>query len=615
MPDKAYAQSISDVIRQGMALEAQGQYEQALYGYTNVISRNPYNQQMWSLYIQRGFVFFNGGRLDDAFKDFQAAGQLNPNEALCYMARGMAYASVGDYDRALADMNTALAKSPNEARYYFQRGYMNSLLNNYPAALADLDKSASLRTTKYEQAFDHAARAVVYARNQEFDKVEPEVTRALDIFNSSSQAEKVEAAALLSELALARALKNDVNGCKQIIDQAYQITPMPNLTRSRLLAVSCLWAGMTGNSTQVQSLGTQACALVPKYKWVQAVCNAGATALQATSGGTMVATQNTGQNNYPVASGTTNNTTVTQTPSHTTTVVSNNPSASKADKPINDKWALVVGISKFQDPSISKLKYSAKDARDFADFLVSKCNFKRDHVRLLLDEQATQRRILEELGDKFLPRVADQDDLVVFYFSSHGSPAKRDSRPEYRPKNYLIAYDTNKSSLFASGINVNDLSQLIKERVPTERILIVLDACHSGAADANAKDGAQPGSINPEQIAGVGQMVICSSGGDERSWESKRYANGVFTKHLMEALVQKRKIKDAFAYMEDTVTREVKEDEAAKQTPVIKDQWTGADVSLLAEPFKPRQFPASVKQILQPDSFTSPPQMVPNKPR
>ena len=179
----------------------------------------------------------------------------------------------------------------------------------------------------------------------------------------------------------------------------------------------------------------------------------------------------------------------------------------------------------------------------------------------------------------------------------------------------MIAYDTNKSSLFASGINVNDLSQLIKERVPTERILIVLDACHSGAADANAKDGAQPGSINPEQIAGVGQMVICSSGGDERSWESKRYANGVFTKHLMEALVQKRKIKDAFAYMEDTVTREVKEDEAAKQTPVIKDQWTGADVSLLAEPFKPRQFPASVKQILQPDSFTSPPQMVPNKPR
>ncbi len=99
-------------------------------------------------------------------------------------------------------------------------------------------------------------------------------------------------------------------------------------------------------------------------------------------------------------------------------------------------------------------------------------------------------------------------------------------------------------------------------------------------------------------------MVICSSKSDERSWESKRYANGVFTKHLMDALIEKRKIKDAFTHMEDTVAREVKEDEAARQTPVMKDQWSGADVSLMAQPFKPRSFPASVKEKLSPDSMT-----------
>ncbi len=595
-------QQITAVLTQGTAYEAQGQYQEALQHYNNAISTSPYNPKFWSFYLSRGLIFFQLGNINAAGNDFQAAGTLNPNEALCYMARGMACAALGNYDQGLIDMNAALSRKPNEAKFWFQRAYLYSLVNNYPQALSDLDKAASLRTSNHERAYDHAARAVVYGRNNEFDKVESEVTAALNIFNSSTQAEKVESAPILSECALARALRNDVAGCKQLIDLGNTITPISNLTRSRLLAVTALWNGMQGRVAEVQMIGKQACDLAPNYKWVTAICTTALDVAQQKSGGTMVA-----QQPYVPSANVSTTTTTTQTPNKTTTVMTQGPKAS--DKPIDDKWALVVGISKFQDGTIGKLKYSAKDARDFAEFLVAKCNFKRDHVRLLLDEQATQRRILEELGDKFLPRVADPNDLVVFYFSSHGSPAKADSsqvEKGYRPKNYLIAYDTSKTSLFASGINVNDLTQLMKERVPTDRILIVLDACHSGAADANAKDGDDPRNIDPEQVAGTGQMVICSSKSDERSWESKRYANGVFTKHLMEALLEKRKIKEAFAHMEDTVAREVKEDEAARQTPVMKDQWSGADVSLLAQPFKPRSFPAAVKEKLAPDSWSSP---------
>jgi tetratricopeptide (TPR) repeat protein len=597
LPEPANAQTpaqIQNVIKQAAALEAQGMYQNAGNLLTQSINYNPKNPNFWGLYLSRGFIWFQMGNVTAAGNDFEAAGTLNSNEGLCYMARGMAFAALGNYDRAMADMNVAISRKPDEAKFVFQRAYVNSLINNYPQAMADLAKSASLRTSQHERAYDHAARAVVYGRNNEFAKIEPEVTAALNIFNSSSPTEKAEAAPILSECALARALNSDIAGCKQIIDLANSITPISNLTRARLLAVTALWNGMQGKVAEATMIGTQACALSPDYKWVKAICTTALDiAQQKSGGGTMVAQQ-------PVTT-----TTTTQTPTKTTTVVTQGPKAS--DKPIEDKWALVVGISKFQDGSIGRLKYSAKDAKDFAEFLVAKCNFKRDHVRLLLDEQATQRRILEELGDKFLPRVADPNDLVVFYFSSHGSPAKADSsqvEKGYRPKNYLIAYDTSKTSLFASGINVNDLTQLMKERVPTDRILIVLDACHSGAADASAKDGDDPRNIDPEQVAGTGQMVICSSKSDERSWESKRYANGVFTKHLMDALIEKRKIKDAFTHMEDTVAREVKEDEAARQTPVMKDQWSGADVSLLAQPFKPRSFPAAVKDKLAPDSMT-----------
>ncbi len=612
LPLGANGQSVDAIYKQASALEAQGQYQQALQVYTNAINYNP---RVWNLYFFRGFVFFNMGMLVDAGKDFEAAGTLNPNEAACYMARGMAFNGVGDYQSAMRDMNTAIAKSPREGKYYFQRGYLYSVINNPAAALDDLSKAASLRTTNYERAYDYAARSVVYARNSQYDMVEPEVSKALEIFDSSSRAEKVESAALLSECALARCLKSDFDGCRQVLNVAAQITPMTNLTRSRNLAVLCLLTGMQGNTTEAQTYANQAYALAPNYKWVYALCNTGIQMASAkNSGGTMVATQPNNQDNFPKASGTTT-TTTTQTPSHTTTTVSPQPTGN-VNRPVEDKWALVVGISKFSDGTISKLKYSAKDAKDFAEFLVTKANFKRDHVRLLLNEQATQRRIIEELGDKFLPRVVGKNDLVVFYFSSHGSPAKADDSQKDRmekAKNYLVAYDTSKTSLFASGINVNDLTQLIKDRVDSDRVVVILDACHSGAADANAKDGDQGANFNADQLAGQGQMVICSSKSDERSWESKRYANGVFTKHLMEALGQKSKLKQAFEYMEQSVSQEVKEDEAARQTPVLKSQWDGADLSLLAQPFKPRPFPNAVRPLLQPDSLNSAPAMVPNR--
>ena len=92
------------------------------------------------------------------------------------------------------------------------------------------------------------------------------------------------------------------------------------------------------------------------------------------------------------------------------------------NRPVLDKWALVVGISKFKDDKIN-LKYAAKDAKDFARFLITNQNFSEDHVLLLTDEKATRANVLGALGSQWLPRLANPNDLVVLYFSSHGSPA------------------------------------------------------------------------------------------------------------------------------------------------------------------------------------------------
>lgn len=259
-----------------------------------------------------------------------------------------------------------------------------------------------------------------------------------------------------------------------------------------------------------------------------------------------------------------------------------------AASPVADKWALIVGISKFNDEKIN-LKFAAKDATDFADFLIKHENFAPDHVLLLTDDKATRKNILESLGSKWLPRLAMPSDLVVLYFSTHGSPSDIDEGGV----NYLIAHDTELDNLYATGIPMQDLVHMIKGRVHSDRIVIFLDACHSGATTADGKGIVRVSNVDADAVVqGTGQLVISSSAPNERSWESKNDSNGVFTKHLISALSKNgaaTTLGSAFGELKQEVQAEVLRDRAQLQTPVMRSKWQGADLALALPPVKPRQ--------------------------
>lgn len=279
------------------------------------------------------------------------------------------------------------------------------------------------------------------------------------------------------------------------------------------------------------------------------------------------------------------------------------PSDLPKDRPVSDKWALIVGISKFQQRTLPELRYAAKDAKDFRDFLVTKGNFAPDHVRLLLNEKATRKQILSSF-DKFLGRVARKDDLVVVYFSTHGSPETADSRG----RSYLISHDADKEDLFASAIPMSDIMELVRERITSDRVLLVMDTCFSGATVApGSKSVDEVGNLDAAKIAqGSGQLVICSSSPKERSWESRRYTNGIFTKKLIDALRAngpKTKLHNAFNAVVDEVENEVREDQGIRQHPVLAAAgWKGEDLMLAAPAATPRPLPEVVQQLLDPDS-------------
>jgi tetratricopeptide (TPR) repeat protein len=268
----------------------------------------------------------------------------------------------------------------------------------------------------------------------------------------------------------------------------------------------------------------------------------------------------------------------------------------KSDRPIKDKWALVIGVSKFKDPSMN-LRYSDKDALAFYDYLVKDAHFQPDHVRLLLNDKATRENIMSQIGDKWLVRVTGPDDLVVIYFSGHGSPSTADQKGV----NYLVAYNTDKNSLFSTGINLKEFAGLVKDRVNSERVVMVMDACHSGAASAT-KGLTRVHNMDANEVAqGTGQLVICSSEPSQVSWESERYPNGVFTHYLIEGLKTKgpnTPLGDAYEYMKNKVREEVAFDRKESQVPVIRSHWEGKDLVMGAPPSEIRpSLPVDPKDI------------------
>jgi len=227
---------------------------------------------------------------------------------------------------------------------------------------------------------------------------------------------------------------------------------------------------------------------------------------------------------------------------------STKPNVPPPASPIHDKWALVVGISTFQQPEIEKLgiKFTTTDAVEFADLLKNPSvgRFKPDHVITLKDKEATTVAIKEKLN--LLARMAGPDDLVVVYFATHGSSRDMDTAKA----SYIVTYDTqvgpeftDQDSLFATGLGMAEVASAVASRVKAQRTIIVLDTCYSGGTTGGRKGLLTPGSAVPKDTLdlmkqGTGRVVLSASQGDEEAIADKTLGggHGLFTYYLMEAL-------------------------------------------------------------------------------
>jgi hypothetical protein len=252
---------------------------------------------------------------------------------------------------------------------------------------------------------------------------------------------------------------------------------------------------------------------------------------------------------------------------------------------VRQKHALVVGIGKFRDPAVPRLQYPAKDAADFAALLTDPKygKFPPGNVTLLTDEQATRAAILNGIQQLFLR--AHDDDLVVMFISSHGSPSQQEKG--LGGVGYIVTYDTALNNIWVDAIEYQDLAQkasLIKAR----RKVTFLDTCYSGQLSKRGEkaltiDSAVDDRTAKMFLSGEGTFVITSSKANERSWESDDIHNGYFTHYLIEALKRAQEpptLKEVFDYISSKVPDAVARDKQAPQHPQMRPSTGPGDVRI-----------------------------------
>jgi WD40 repeat protein len=202
---------------------------------------------------------------------------------------------------------------------------------------------------------------------------------------------------------------------------------------------------------------------------------------------------------------------------------------------------LSIGISDYGEKAKDlRLQFASKDANDVASALLAtqagefnKLGGLYADVRpqYLSDEKADRAGIFAAL-DALKTNMASGagQDFAVVMFSGHGVTLE--------DRFYLLPFGVDartSAGIRASAISANEFHDEIEQVAKHGRVLVLLDACHSGAAAGDGSKLASNADLLRSLMSASNVTVLTSSTAGEVSREDQDWGNGAFTKVLMDA--------------------------------------------------------------------------------
>ncbi len=463
----------------------------------------------------------------EAIDTYKIAIRLDANYAPAHSGLGSVYMSMGNWKEALAAYNEQVRVAPNDAQAQYDLGFFYNAMGRHGDAFAPLVKAVSLDPSLAEA---HYEIGYAYVRIDDFEKSLAYLRNAVrlrpdygDAYYSLGLAyarlgkadlasEQVKKLAAI-DARLSRKLEKDM------------LAPAPSPSTPSVATVSN--TGPANSEPVAQTAPAQQ--MVNPAPSTQAPPTVSAP---ATSRPEPTSRQLQQIEEKPPAAN-------TAAPAPVANALAQVDQVKTL--PVGSKrWALVIGVDKYQDPQISPLKGSDNDARLIADALIRYAGFPQDQVILLatnqpLERQPTRVNILRRLSN--LSTAVPKDGLLLISFAGHGM--ERGGHAFLLPADAQISDQI--SFLEETAISINRVKERIKE-TGVGQVVVLLDACRNdpgGRADApNQLSAAYTNVFNFDVRNREVQAfaTIYATGIGQRAYEYTEKKQGYFSWAMVEAL-------------------------------------------------------------------------------
>lgn len=190
----------------------------------------------------------------------------------------------------------------------------------------------------------------------------------------------------------------------------------------------------------------------------------------------------------------------------------------------------IFSVPKYQSEDITNLPFCSQDGIELKKVFNNHLGIEDEYIRLVgddLDQEVSKADILKNVIQ--LRRIAEPDDIIIFYFSGHGFSENN--------VGYLATSDTDLDIASDTSIPINRIREELNKSVAKIKILII-DSCYSGIGTGKKFDNKMSEDFEKSLFSDIseGWVIFASCTSNEMSYSLENESLSVFTSYLIEGL-------------------------------------------------------------------------------
>jgi uncharacterized caspase-like protein len=180
--------------------------------------------------------------------------------------------------------------------------------------------------------------------------------------------------------------------------------------------------------------------------------------------------------------------------------------------------ALVIGVDRYDDPTIPALANAVGDARAIGKVLESQLGYET-----VVLENATKKAVVSALNG--LAVELGPKDSVILYYAGHGELVEATKLGYWQ----LSDSDPKRPETWLSNA---DIGRMVAQ-LEASQVALISDSCYSGSLVTDQRIRAASGAMDPQQVLSRKSVVVMSSGGNEPVADAGKQGHSPFAFSLI----------------------------------------------------------------------------------